>query len=662
MASGESFLYYPRHLGENEISIELEIRGIAGRDEQAILLLESKMQAEFDGLAPRPTAMHSIESVSVEIRNCIQYVRELMKMFAEIKGKPSWRSAEILRSRISHFIYRISRLPQAGGRNVDIENLFKDAEFLVSEEMALNKYLTQTLRTPPPPLLAQSNTSAEKSSQSVVEQSVQSSHVQNSAPADSQPPLSTNLLQPPSNQHHLFAQNFNQPPITSNLPQQQINQHQQTHSTIPIRHQQQPRSQVGFTEPAAQSNSDQSFADYRNAQPYPRRNSSLSTLSWQQQPLPPSSSRSASVGDGHDIQHTRRPAGLSMEKWSIKFSGGSKDLPVEEFIFRVEDMAQSSCVRLDDIISSFHMLLTDRAEEWFWSFRRKQRNATWMQFQTAFKSKFATRQSDAEIMSKMAQRFQQPGEKFDEFCRVVESLSFRLATPIREENLVQLLKSNVDPKLRSVLHLHNFETLDELQEICRQYEDLWIHQGTWCQRRRFVNEIVDAANLQEDHTHKPSNFNLQQSFPAETLPPSLNLQLYQDPNNNHNNKNNSNYHNYVHYMENIPTIEAVQRPATLENAVCWNCDGSGHTYIDCEVATRNVFCYGCGAKNVYRPQCKKCLENYHRRRSHGQPNSAPMFPAKPNPSSATSTWNHRPNETNPQFHQKGPEMNRNLQK
>lgn len=38
---------------------------------------------------------------------------------------------------------------------------------------------------------------------------------------------------------------------------------------------------------------------------------------------------------------------------------------------------------------------------------------------------------------------------------------------------------------------------------------------------------------------------------------------------------------------------------------CWNCKESGHSFADC-IAARTIFCYGCGAENVYRPNCSRC--------------------------------------------------------
>ncbi|XP_032309157.1 uncharacterized protein LOC116655405 [Drosophila ananassae] len=42
--------------------------------------------------------------------------------------------------------------------------------------------------------------------------------------------------------------------------------------------------------------------------------------------------------------------------------------------------------------------------------------------------------------------------------------------------------------------------------------------------------------------------------------------------------------------------------------ICWNCRKEGHRYHDC-AGKRKVFCFGCGAPNVYKPSCPKCLKN-----------------------------------------------------
>lgn len=68
------------------------------------------------------------------------------------------------------------------------------------------------------------------------------------------------------------------------------------------------------------------------------------------------------------------------------------------------------------------------------------------------------------------------------------------------------------------------------------------------------------------------------------------------------------------YLENtiIPTgidfsnessVDAVSKKEIIPR--CWNCDQLGHYFEDC-LQERTIFCYGCGAKNTYKPQCVKC--------------------------------------------------------
>lgn len=41
---------------------------------------------------------------------------------------------------------------------------------------------------------------------------------------------------------------------------------------------------------------------------------------------------------------------------------------------------------------------------------------------------------------------------------------------------------------------------------------------------------------------------------------------------------------------------------------CWNCEEEGHFWDMC-LKERKIFCYGCGLRNVYKPQCLKCANN-----------------------------------------------------
>ena len=61
------------------------------------------------------------------------------------------------------------------------------------------------------------------------------------------------------------------------------------------------------------------------------------------------------------------------------------------------------------------------------------------------------------------------------------------------------------------------------------------------------------------------------------------------------------------------------------NVKCWNCDELGHFWEDC-LADRRIFCYGCGAPQVYKPQCRICQSRMAENRQKGATNKVRLPP------------------------------------
>lgn len=66
-------------------------------------------------------------------------------------------------------------------------------------------------------------------------------------------------------------------------------------------------------------------------------------------------------------------------------------------------------------------------------------------------------------------------------------------------------------------------------------------------------------------------------------------------------------------------VEAVHGSTT--NMKCWNCEELGHHWQEC-LSDRRIFCYGCGAKDIYKPNCIDCRN----RRNNPAKNSRPQGP------------------------------------
>lgn len=269
-----------------------------------------------------------------------------------------------------------------------------------------------------------------------------------------------------------------------------------------------------------------------------------------------------------------RPRGFmgnAMARWPIRFNGIIKDLSIEQFIFRVENMAAADGISRATLTLGIHFLLTGKAADFFWVYREKNPEATWEQLKAALKARYATQHKDVEIRREIADRKQAAGESFGEFVTSVESLAARLRRRMEEDELIENLRQNMSHRLQTALMMHQDLTLPELEEHCIRFERLWNSQADYMKRpvamRPRVNELLEADNFR--------------------------VQAKQD--------------------DMMDAIEALQiRPAIAaignrnDYIICWNCKDLGHNFKDCLTKIDHVFCFGCGAENVYRPQCTKC--------------------------------------------------------
>lgn len=292
-----------------------------------------------------------------------------------------------------------------------------------------------------------------------------------------------------------------------------------------------------------------------------------------------------------------------MSEWRVRFSGDPKDPPVEDVLFRLEHLARSSKIRRNNLVDGLHNVLTGEAGDWFWHYLRKHESPDWERVKGALKQRFVTRGTDAEIRSLMGLRVQRRGERFDDFCREVERLSFQLRTPIREHKLLDLLMKNAEEALRQVLCLHEVDTIEEMRVICQRYEQLWASRDRLHRSQRKVDEIedlTDGFNRVGITSSTPQR--LSQVGEAEIMYPDSDGQEQGE----------------------IAALQ-IDRVADM---ICWNCNEKGHTYAGCESTTRKIFCYGCGAKNTYMPTCPRCAGNVKRRGAGGQPRSNNPFGPK----------------------------------
>ncbi|KAI8126652.1 E3 ubiquitin-protein ligase RNF126-A [Lucilia cuprina] len=242
-----------------------------------------------------------------------------------------------------------------------------------------------------------------------------------------------------------------------------------------------------------------------------------------------------------------------MSGWHIKFSGQDEEgLSVDNFIYRVQSLTiQSLRGDFDVLCRHIHLLFSGKAMDWFWRFHRTAQRFDWDTLCTELRNQFRDRRTDFDLKEQIRRRKQRIGEKFDLFYDSILQITDRLQTPISDFELIEILKRNLNPEVRKELLHFDIVSISQLREFVRKHEILEEELDSRRSNRNFisrklVSEIDDCVGENDQIS-----------------------------------------------IEDIHEI------------ICWNCSEKGHRFEDC-LGERRIFCYGCGAPNIFKPNCTKC--------------------------------------------------------
>lgn len=261
--------------------------------------------------------------------------------------------------------------------------------------------------------------------------------------------------------------------------------------------------------------------------------------------------------------------GHIIHNWKIKFTGDSQGISVDNFIYRVEALTtQTLNVNFNLLCDHISPLFDSKATAWFWRYHQLVRKIVWPNLCAALREQYKDSRTDVDFREMIRDRKQRANENFDSFYESVLNISDRLSQPFQENVLVEILCRNLLPEIQHEILNIKIRTVSELRDICRRREfflqDIGrkqVVQKTLPFVRKHVNELDEEI-----------------------------LQLSDD--------------------EGVSAI----------SLICWNCQKSGHRYQDC-LEDRKVFCYGCGASNVYKPKCTNC-NNFSKNSLSSAPKSA----------------------------------------
>jgi len=162
-----------------------------------------------------------------------------------------------------------------------------------------------------------------------------------------------------------------------------------------------------------------------------------------------------------------------IQSWHIKFDGSKDGLQTEEFLYRVQALAQQNLnVDRQLLCDHLHLFFVGKASDWYWKFHRSCHQFNWIEFCREFRNKFKESDNDMDIWEFINSKRQAEKEEefFEDYQFQVERLVSRLSTSISEESLVRLLIRHSKPSLRYELMHLRIVTLAQLIEEVRTHE------------------------------------------------------------------------------------------------------------------------------------------------------------------------------------------------
>lgn len=251
-----------------------------------------------------------------------------------------------------------------------------------------------------------------------------------------------------------------------------------------------------------------------------------------------------------------------ISNWRIKFGGMPNDIPIEDFIYRVNNLT-STCLNGDfELLIQFaNLLFTGSALSFYWRIHRSVEMLTWSCLCRRLKERYQDQRSDLEIKSFMRRRRQRPNESFDEFLDAILAIADSLREPMGDVDIVAEVRHNLNEELKHELLHIDTPDLASLRKECHRHEEFF--RGSRVKNtsrvnvaKKFVSTLVQEETVNADDDASVNS-------------------------------------------DELCVIKS------SEKLKCWNCEELGHRYHDC-LKSRRIFCYGCGAIDTYKPNCSKC--------------------------------------------------------
>lgn len=269
-----------------------------------------------------------------------------------------------------------------------------------------------------------------------------------------------------------------------------------------------------------------------------------------------------------------------IQNWHLKFDGSPTGLTVDEFLYRVRTLTEDNFNSDFSLLcKNLNILLSGKAREWYWRYRKNANPVVWEDFCDAIKFQYRDFKTSFDIREEIRNRKQKVGESFDSFLEAVTSIHDRLPTQMSELELIEILTRNLRPEIRQDLLYIPVNSITHLRKLVHIRENFLNDDFV---KRQLSNRTTNSYTIKRQIAEISE-------YPLESC------------------------------GDNQDSINAIQNFPT--ESKCWNCNEIGHFWENC-LNERKVFCYGCGAKDTYKPNCPTCLDTklqFHRNFRQGNP-------------------------------------------
>lgn len=271
-----------------------------------------------------------------------------------------------------------------------------------------------------------------------------------------------------------------------------------------------------------------------------------------------------------------RQSKVPIDKWPVRFSGDPRGPSVEEFLKRVETLANNNRTTEAELLGQVNFLFRpdSAAEEWYYTYSSK--FTTWKIFKYMLKLRFGMPNTDRVTEKQIRDRRQLPQETFIAFVAEIERLAQKLTKPLDEKYKLNIILENMRDCYRPHLAFIDLDhiNLDALTSLCFDLDKALYQTYTPKSKTYNVHNLSEGVEPQEDTEESEEEINAVSTHKQKT-------KQRQEPKN---------------------TQRPEEGSSQQNNVLCWNCRQFGHFWRDCTKQKR-MFCHICGQINVMIATC-----------------------------------------------------------